>query len=229
MSSLFERIYRYKQSDKGHLRHSRENFLTEIFAHCLEFDVDFQKKFLKRISCDKEYNKFECKTQVYVNKFLIPDVRIKLDDHSIIFIECKVDSPQGKDQLNKYALFLKDNKVNNKQLIFLTKWPEKTANNEDFLGENFKHIRWYDIFILLKDSSNEISKEFSKYLKEHKMNKSIIPFTTSDLTAIAKVKETMEKMDGFLVQLEHILKDYTKEKIHFPQFNYVVDFSSYAL
>src|SRR5476651_2550017 len=154
MASLFQKIYQYKQS--GKLRHQQENFLTEIFAHCLEFDIEFRTKFLQLIDYNKTYHTFECLTQVHINKLIKPDVQIKLDNDLLIFIECKIGSPQGKGQLKKYYSFL--NKIKGNYLIYLTKGPEKVLD-KDIFEENFKHRRWYQIFELSKDSSNQITNE----------------------------------------------------------------------
>src|SRR5258708_10534852 len=104
MSSLFERLYKNKQSEQG--RNQKENFLTEIFAYCLRSDLNFRNKFLKFIGCIEDCKDFDCVTQFSHNEFGRPDILIKIDNHTMIIIECKVDSTQSETQLNRYAKFL---------------------------------------------------------------------------------------------------------------------------
>jgi hypothetical protein len=225
MVSLFDNLYKYKQSEKG--RHQKENFLTEIFAHCLEFDETFRKNFLYRIGYTNGCVGFLCKTQVTVEGFGIPDVCIEIGDHTKIIIECKIGSIQGKNQLEKYALSLIKDKAINKHLIYLTKSPESIPALSEFDKKvKFKHFRWYDIYEFLQESTNELSIEFSKYLKEHQMNKLMVSFTNKDANAISSIA----KMKSFLQRLEAILKTDNPNKIQFPNnIDELSDWGCYAL
>lgn len=225
MPSLFDRLYKYKQSKQG--RHQTENFLTEIFAHCLEFDEIFRKNFLHRIGYTNDCVDFICKTQVTVEGFGIPDVCIEIGNHTKIIIECKVGSIQGEKQLYKYASSLIKDKAANKHLIYLTKSPESIQFDREV---NFRHIRWYEIYDLLRESSkNEISVEFSKYLKEHQMNIEIIPFTNEDTKAIGYINDAIVKMNSFLKRLEGRLNTYNLNKFQYPQINELNEWESYGI
>jgi hypothetical protein len=225
MSSLFEKLYRYKQSEQG--RHQRENFLTEIFAHCLEFDEIFRMNFLDLIGCTNNCVDFICKTQGIVKGFGIPDVYIEIGNDTKIIIECKVGSTQGEKQLDKYASSLIKDKATNKILIYLTKSPENIMESD--MKVNFRHIRWYNIYDLLQKSSNELSVEFSKYLKEHQMNIEMVPFTNKDTRAIGYINDAIVKMNVFLKRLEGHLNTYNLNKFQYPQIKELNEWGSYGI
>jgi hypothetical protein len=96
----------------------------------------------------------------------------------------------------------------------LTKYYEQIENYSNSIA--FNHIRWYQIFDSLIDCSNEISKEFCKFLIEEKMS-SKISFNKTELNAIKNFQETFAKMNEFLVRTKDILSSYTRSKIRFSQ------------
>ena len=209
MASFFYNLYRYKQSD---IKHQKENFITEIFAYCLTNDSYFQSEFLKFIGCTTQCNDFSCQTQHFDKEFGKPDVLIKISDDTVIVIECKVDSVQGETQLERYSRFLDNQKQNKRYLIFLTRFSEDVSSIDS--RHNFRHIRWYEIFDILRSSDNLISKEFATYLTEQKMSRDV-SFTKSELNALKSIKEVVSKMDDFLLHMKDILERYSKNKISF--------------
>lgn len=207
MASFFQNLYRYKQSD---FKHQKENFITEIFAHCLTIDKYFQGEFLKLIGCEAHCNEFGCQTQHFDKEFGKPDVLMKINDDTIIVIECKVDAEQGYMQLERYSRFLDNQQQKNRHLIFLTRFTQDLTNFTTH--HTFRHIRWYDVFDILKKSDNLLSKEFTNYLIEQKMSTEI-SFNRSEINAIKTIKEVTAKMDEFLIHLKDILQSYSKSKI----------------
>ncbi len=211
MESFFHRLYRYKQSD---FRHQKENFLTEILAHCLDSDKIFQSEFLSLVNFNQEIKTFECQTQTIDKEFGKPDIFITINNNTTVVIECKVDATQEVTQLKRYADFLIKNKSKYKHLIFLTKYFEEVEAFPNSIS--FTHIRWYQIFDILPKSSDKISKELYKYLIEEKMS-SKISFNKLDLNAIKNIQETLAKMREFLVRTKDILYSYTKSKVRVLQ------------
>ena len=206
MESFFQSLYKYKELDQ---RGQKENFLTEIFARCLTIDIYFRNAFLNSIGCNHRYENFTSQTQFLDKEFGKPDVLLTLDKHTIVLIESKVDAAQGNKQLERYANYLRTNNAENKYLIFLTKSFEEV---NQFKNIKFKHLRWYKIYDLLKNSTNDLSKELSNYLKEHKMSTNI-SLTTLDINALKYFKETVAKMDEFLFRVKDLLSDYSKNRI----------------
>jgi hypothetical protein len=207
MDSFFNRLYKYKQSD---LKNQKENFLTEIFAYCLNNDLIFRKKFLKLISCNFIVKEFYCETQSFSKDFGRPDILIEINEDIIIVIECKVGSSQEQSQLQRYSNFLLQQKGEKKFLIYLTKTFEETESFDPLI--NFFKIRWFNISDLLSDCKNEISKELFQYLKEEKMSNKIT-FNRTEISAITNIQETLAKMDEFNLLLKDRLNEYVKSKI----------------
>jgi len=207
MTSFFHRIYKYKQSD---LRHQKENFLTEILAHCLLTDEIFQAKFLLLINHDGKIQSFECFTQSANEGLGKPDIILNINDNTSILIECKVDAVQELTQLKRYSDILMNTPSNHKYLIFLTKYFENTPDFPSSIS--FVHIRWHQIFDILSESTNEISKELYNYLIHEKMSTKIL-FNKSELNAIKSFQETFAKMTEFLERTKDILCSYSNSKI----------------
>ncbi|MEO6668181.1 MAG: PD-(D/E)XK nuclease family protein [Ferruginibacter sp.] len=209
MASFFHRLYKYKQSDQ---RHQKENFLTEILAHCLMTDKIFQGRFLSLINYTDEVKSFECQTQTTEEEFGKPDVFININDNTSVVIECKVDTTQQATQLKRYSDILLNYSSKNKHLIFLTKYFEETETFPSSIS--FSHIRWHQIFDILSESSNEIAKELYNYLIEERMSTKI-SFNKIELNAIKNFQETLAKMSEFLVRTKDILCKHTDSKIRF--------------
>ncbi len=203
--SLFQNLYKYKQSEK---RNSKENFLTEIFAYCLEKDEKFKTAFLVKIGIKEKVSLFEINTQVSDEESGKPDISIRLNKDTYILIECKVDSQQGEGQLERYSKILHKDKSSKKYLVFLTKLFESTA---DFPDIQFKAIRWHEIFDLIKSPDNIITQELYHYLVKEKMSTKIT-FHKSELNAIRSYNETISKMDEFLERMKVTVMEHTKLK-----------------
>lgn len=209
MGSFFHRLYKYRESD---LRHQKENFLTEIFAYCLINDKQFQTNFLFLIGCGELVNDFECKTQFAVSEMGKPDVHININGKITIIIECKLDTTQQETQLRRYCEILSKNNAGTKHLVLLTKYYEETEDLPKNIS--FKHIRWFQIFDLLHNSSNEMSKELFNYLIDEKMSTQI-SFNKNEGNALKTFKATLVKMNEFLIRTKDMLSKYTSLTFRF--------------
>lgn len=207
MSSLFSKLYKYRQSE---LKNQKENYITEILTYCLENDQHFQNKFLDKIGVKNVSNGLKCNTQHLEPEFGKPDILIEIGKKAIVFIECKVDAKQEKTQLSRYSNALFEKNHANKHLVFLTKFFEETEKQPNEI--KFEHLRWFEIFELIKDSNNPVCQEFSKYLIEQKMSTEIT-FNKSDLNVLKNTSELVSKMDDFLIHLKEQLKKYSEAKV----------------
>lgn len=211
---LFNRLYKYRQSD---LKHQKENFLTEIFAYCLKYDEIFRRNFLNKIGFIEKVETFDIDTQRSHKLYGRPDVYIEINKNTIIIIECKVESTQEKTQLERYHTILsKEPKSKNRYLI-LTKYYEETWVKSSKI--NFKHLRWYEIYSMNLECTNEICKELANYLKEEKMD-SNISFLKSEIgalksynNAVSKMKEFIERINEYIKSIDKSLKNKTIKKI----------------
>lgn len=209
MNNIFSRLSSLRKiTDKN----QEEDFLTEIFAFILENDSELLKNFLKEFSIINDSKHFEVKsvkTQYSVKKILEYqqdtnsriDLVVTLENH-LIFIENKVDSTAGENQLKKYAEQLDSLKCTNKTLIFLTKNFEKIS--ETYIKENCINpmhiniicIRWYQVYELLKQNiSNSIFvKHFVNYLEDMNINLAT-QFSPSDLTTMNSMSKVLKMME----------------------------------
>ena len=191
MESIFTRVFAYRQRE----HHSpTENFITEIFAFCLEIDEIFCKDFLKLfINTHLSWQEMSISTQESYLGYGRPDIEINFADTSII-VECKVESSERQNQLNDYASILTTKKLQpNKYIIFLTKYFEhKTWTIQNV---NFKLIRWYEIYLLIDDRHTEITKQFKSFLKDQEME-NLKNFTIQDMLALKTIFVRISKSYG---------------------------------
>ena len=157
--SIFSRVFSYRQ----HENHSPlENYLTEIFAYCLEFDmkfrVDFVTKLLEIADVEREIT---ISTQEVYHGYGRPDIQITYGK-TIILIECKVESSERENQLNDYALILNQVKQDylDRRIVFLTKYFEvKELASEDV---NLHLVRWFQIHDLIDDYNSQVTLQFRR-------------------------------------------------------------------
>lgn len=196
--SIFSRVFSYRQREN----HSPlENFLTEIFAYCIESDETFRQDFMATCLClnipKKEIPAIT--TQLEYDNYGRPDVEINYQNISIL-IECKVEASERENQLFDYAEILNRYKKDKKKhIVFLTKYYEhKELNNENI---NLHLIRWYSIYEIINERHLQITNHLKYFLKEHGMEK-LNSFTLQDLVAMQTIAETMSKMDELLEQFK---------------------------
>lgn len=175
MESIFSKAYRYREREN---KNSLENYLIEIFSHCLQNDLIFQKSCLSNIGFEN-YSDIIIDTQLSYTGFGRPDIVIKNSD-SIVMIECKIESSERTNQLKDYFDILKNSDYKNKYLIYLTKYYE----SKDFIDKKenivFENFKWWDVYNLINDENDTLTKQLKIFLEENNiaMNKN---FNTIDL------------------------------------------------
>ncbi|MFC5269974.1 PD-(D/E)XK nuclease family protein [Adhaeribacter terreus] len=127
-----------------------EDYLTEIFAFCLDSDKVFRERFLNLLKLvNKNIGSATVETQsIYAAQKRRTDLEINLG-HSHVIIESKIASTEGIEQLDSYAKILAEKGADFKLLVFLT------AKREDKFksfpsGINFQQLRWHDIGLCIK-------------------------------------------------------------------------------
>jgi len=166
MKPLFDKLF------KLHLKSSNqplEDYITEIFAFCLQIDAIFRNKFLHLLNLpNKEFSSFYIDTQCAYNaESRRTDLEINLG-HSYIIIESKVGSTEGLNQLDAYADILAEKGQDHKLLVFLTanrEEKEKAYPN----GIIFQQLRWHEVGMCIDNSCNTITLELKNFLKEKKL------------------------------------------------------------
>jgi hypothetical protein len=205
MSTLFTSIYKYRESP---FRNQKENYVNEILCYILKNDETFSKAFFKYIGLSN-WKLQTCSTQNSHNDHGRPDITIEMNDGSVILIECKIDSLQGIDQLNKYSNILKRKDNPKNRLIYLTKYQEPIDIDKN---NTFHHIKWQDIFIMLKNSTNNISIEFKTFLIENKMTTDY-KFEREEISGIQDYTKTIAKLKDIIDKIKDIAVKHNFEKI----------------
>lgn len=200
--SLFSKIYSYREREN---KHSKENFLIEIFSHCLDSDKKLLKDFFELINLtlDSEVN---VKTQS-VYDLGRPDIEINIEDTSTcILIECKIEHFERENQLEDYKRILETKSIKNKHLVYLTKYYDFRENTNKKI--HLHQLRWQDVFKLIDEENTQFAQELKQYIKDENMSNSK-NFNYTDLSVLKSITNTILKMDEVLDGV----KEYYEQKI----------------
>lgn len=201
-SSFFQRLYKRREMD----RNQKEDFLTEIFAHCLSVDEGFRKDFLKKIEVE-DPSGFSCTTQSTCENMRF-DVLAETTHHRIC-MECKVHSREGQNQLSKYNDYLTRFSDKSKTLlVYLTKHHESVRNPPT----GMKHLRWHQIHAMAENSQHPLTVELTAYLKSERMDKSV-SLNQADLNRFKDYRDMVSNMRDFVVEVKEELSCFGKLKI----------------
>jgi hypothetical protein len=160
----------------------------------LESDEKFFASFANMIELHgaKDY---WVKTQV-VYKFGRPDIEIYIKStNTIILIECKIEHFERANQLYDYCKILHQKKCDQKHLIYITKYYDHKDITQD--GIKFCGLKWTDIYDLIYEDNNQITKQLKQYIKEQNMAESN-NFNFQDLAHLTGISATISKMDEVL-------------------------------
>ncbi len=198
-----------------------EDFTTEAFAGLLKIEEEIKQDFIKLLELRED--RYEIKTQVRYKleneKDSIIDIVLE-GKNNLCFIENKVDAPEKKGQLIKYAKVLKNiensNKDINVKLIYCTKkyekieFKEKFKDIESFKNEEFKQIRWFkiaDILKMKKHRNKSIDNEFINFLKTHNMAQELNINAQSFIT-LENITNVISEIIGYLDNVNNSFNKY---------------------
>src|SRR5690606_24369767 len=188
-SSIFSKVYSYREREN---KNSKENFLIEIFAHCLEVDKRFLSNFLGLIALNSD-DEISIETQV-VYDYGRPDLEINLlKSKTCILVECKVEHYERDNQLEDYMKILLEKDVKQKHLVYLTKYYENKEITNPKIA--FEIINWTDIYKLINDDNHLLTLELKTYLKDENMEDTK-NFDYNDITSLMTIAGTITKMDA---------------------------------
>ncbi len=189
--SLFSKIYSYRERDnKG----SKENFLIEIFAFCLQSDYQFFTAFLKELNIKAEID-YWVKTQVVYEQGR-PDIEVFLNkSNTSILIECKIEHLERHNQLNDYKKILDSKTCKDKHLVYLTKYYD--IKEIESTGITFHNKKWADIFSIISEENQQLTIQLKNYIKDENMAESN-NFQYNDIALLNQVGATIRKMDEVL-------------------------------
>ena len=200
--SVFSKIYSYREREN---KNCKENFFTEIFAHCLAIDKNLLNNFLKLLNIET-ISEVQIKTQT-IYEFGRPDIEINIPSKDIcILIECKIEHFERFNQLQDYSKILELKKTKNKHLVYLTKYYDFRESQTKKV--NLHLVKWFDIYHMISKENDSLSIEFKNLIKDENMSETK-NFNYADLTAMKNISGTLRKMDEVLDGL----KTYYEEKI----------------
>ncbi len=186
--SVFSKIYSYRERENTN---SKENFLIEIFANCLQADKLFRDNFLEKLDLQAD-SETTIKTQKSY-EFGRPDIEINIPTKkTCILIECKIEHFERPNQLDDYKKILLSKSITKRHLVYLTKYYNlKEIYDKSVL---FHLMKWADIFQIIDKKNTQLTNEFKSFLKEENMADSK-NFNYSDLNVLTKITDTISKMN----------------------------------
>ena len=199
--SLFQQLLRLHKGNRP-----TEDFLTEVFAHCLTVEDGLMKDFLKEFKIAKEFGAiYHIKTQITFSALADhemdsqPDMVLSYSNHTIFF-ENKVGSKEGYKQLSRYTDHL-NTFSGNKILVYITKHFDPKKRKDIFKkGQEkikFIPIRWYEIARFFeKYNRNLIIKEFLQFMKTINISSDtrFSPLDISTMQYFSRVKSLMDNV-----------------------------------
>lgn len=162
-----------------------EDFTTELLVGVLESDEELRIKFLKDfLNIDSDYCRINTQRPFILAGYPDCIIDVLIEGHrEICFIENKVNSKEGENQLMRYSKVLSKYESDGfkTKLIYCT----KNLEPKKYTAHNFKQITWRDIADFFSQNSNSsIANLFIKYLNENNMSE--------DMTIYSKDLITME-------------------------------------
>lgn len=190
-TSIFDRIYSYRARPE---RDSKENFLIEIFAFCLEADKIFFVDFLEKLRIKTDLNYWVNTQVIYGNGR--PDIELFLKtSQTSILIECKIEHFERVNQLNDYVKILEQKEVNEKHLLYLTKYYDsKEITSQEI---QFHQFKWADLYEVINAKNQQVTIQLKQFLKEQNMAESN-NFHYQYLAVLTNIASTIRKMDEVL-------------------------------
>lgn len=201
MHDLFQHLFRLRSTEK---RSQLEDFLTEILAHVLRNHREVLKDYLKLLGVDLGETPLSVSTQTeypMIEGHHIssrPDMVIQGEDLTV-FIENKLGSGEGWDQLKRYADHLKSSGAKTQVLGYVTQW-EDVKNAEAILPKgaaiSFVQLRWYQIAHMLRQHrSKPYVPELLAFMKTHKiaMNNQFSPTDILALNHFSNVRAMLDE------------------------------------
>ncbi|MCR8666226.1 PD-(D/E)XK nuclease family protein [Aestuariibaculum sp. M13] len=200
---MFISLYKLYNSTNSN-RTPLEDFTTECFAGVLQCNADVLVNFIKFLKLKP--GNYEVLTQV---KYTLPDdpnciVDMVLEsDTTVCFIENKVNSKEGWEQLARYAKVL-DGIDKETHLRYCTKHVDTKKEKQ----HHFKQFRWYDIGNLLEKhhDKNVMAMQYLHFLKQQQM---AIDTSISTDTVIT-LKHFLNSYDAMDFHVKNVEPDFKK-------------------
>ncbi len=191
-----------------------EDFTTEALVGVIKNDFELKEKFCADFLKLRPSNYYIHTQKKYVladRRNCIVDIVIESDD-CICFIENKVNSPEGDNQLDRYGYILDKFKEIGYRTYFF--YCTKFKENKKYKKHNFKNITWYEVSLFLKKfPNNDLSNEFTKFLNMNKISQNL-NITAQDFISFENFQRTYNLINSYLNHIKPIfLKSFSKKKL----------------
>lgn len=143
MDNLLIRLYKWTSRQD-------ENFLTEAFAYVLRYLCNSEQEVASRVLIQltgsrlsvayEDVKKVSIVTQVST-EYGRPDIELQTADH-LVYIEAKLESGLGRNQLARYREQLNGSGFPNTSLVILSRYPVQIPSNEESPDV---FCRWYKV------------------------------------------------------------------------------------
>ncbi|MBD2428971.1 PD-(D/E)XK nuclease family protein [Phormidium sp. FACHB-1136] len=201
-----------------------EDFFTEIVAYVLCENKDLLFSWLNYSHVLESSNYVEaCVVTQKTYKHPVtgdekrPDIVIELsngESYDLVFIESKIGSSEGYNQLPDYAEILDSlTGYRYKHLVYITRNFE--PKTESYVFQNisqsdvkFQQLRWHQFYqFLLTQPDSELKQEITTFMKEYQMAQNN-QFSSSNILALANFPSALELMDQ--VMWERLVHEFEK-------------------
>jgi len=188
-----------------------EDFNTEAFAGVLKMYPEVLDQFCVEF-LELPEDKYVIRTQLRQtisgdDPNCIVDFVLE-GENNICFIENKVESSEGYEQLERYIKALKENHPGKKHYLNYCTLYADPKNIQNFDGFKFEQFRWYEIARFLKHFEEKPGVQlYLEFLKEYKMNEDYT-LKTEDLITMERMRKTLEIA---LFHLDNVKADFDKK------------------
>ena len=151
-----------------------EDFNTESFAGILNLHQRVKKSFIKnflKLPEDNYHIETQLRKKIEGRPNCIIDLVI-IGENNVCFIENKVNSSEGYEQLLRYGIVLEEHYKHHKKFLFYcTKHTDIKNTNNEYSAYNFEQFKWFEIAKFLEQFQNDIPliKDYLIFLNHHKM------------------------------------------------------------
>lgn len=171
---MFVNLYKLSRKTDSK-RTSFEDFNTESFAGVLKMSPQILNSFVDFLKLPA--GKYKVSTQVYYSlsntNNCVVDMVLK-SDTTVCFIENKVNSEEGWEQLSRYAQVLTEyynnDDLENRRTTHL-RYCTKNVDIKTVIDHDFFQFRWFQVGQLIAENhpSDVLGMNYLKFLQHHKM------------------------------------------------------------
>lgn len=173
-----------------------EDFNTESFANILKLYTDVRNGYLfsfLNLPQDEYQIITQFKKYLPNGKCCIVDL-VFIGKNNVCFIENKIESFEGENQLKKYGEILNFHFPNYKKILhYCTKYSDPKNNNYKLNEYHFRQYKWFQVAKFLNQyvKTNPLIDEYIKFLSKYKMAQDNT-FKIENLLTLENLRKTIE-------------------------------------